>query len=75
MINDLSKNPEWSEIKAFLLNELVEKPLTIKTDGISHERIAIELISTNKASEKIVKAIKKLERITKEHAVKSKPFR
>lgn len=57
------KSIEWQEIKAFFKAELEDKPMSIKTDGISAERIALEVLAANKANEKINKIIKKFERL------------
>jgi len=57
------KSIEWQEIKAFFKAELEDKPMSIKTDGLSAERIALEVLASNKATEKINKIIKKFERL------------
>jgi len=62
MTNSFLQSIEWQEIKAFFKAELEDKPLSIKTDGLSAERIALEVIASQKANDKVLRAIRKLER-------------
>jgi hypothetical protein len=59
------KTKEWEEIKSFFKSEIIDTPLKIKTDGLSSERIALEVRGSQLASEKILKAIRKFERLGK----------
>ncbi len=66
---------EWSEIKDFIKSEIIDKPLDIKTDGLSAERIAIEVLASQLATKKILKVIAKMERLGKKIEIENKSFR
>jgi len=54
---------DWQELKKVLIDEIVDKPLKIKTDGKSIELIALELRASQLASEKIIKFVRKIEKL------------
>ena len=62
-IKNFIKTEEWQEIKTFFKGELLDKPLNIKLDGMSNERIALEVRASQLAGEKIKKMISKFERM------------
>lgn len=64
MINykSLIKSQEWLDIKSIFKSELIDKPLSIKTDNKSIESIALEVRASQIACEKVLKIIKKVER-------------
>ena len=61
----LIKSAEWLEIKEFIKSEIIDKPLDIKTDGLSAERIAVEVLASQLATKKVLKVIAKMERLGK----------
>ena len=69
------KTKEWLEIKDFLKSEIIDKPLDIKTDGLSAERIAIEVLASQLATKKILKAVAKMERLGAKIAIENKSFK
>jgi hypothetical protein len=71
----LVKTKEWLEIKDFLKSEIIDKPLDIKTDGLSAERIAIEVLASQLATKKILKAVAKMERLGAKIAIENKSFK
>jgi hypothetical protein len=74
-ISNLIKTQEWQEIKNFFKAEIEDKPLSIKTDGLSAERIALEVLSSQLATKKIMSAIRKFERLGSKEPKEIKPFR
>ena len=62
-IQSFIKTAEWQEIKSFFKGELLDKPLNIKLDGMSNDRIALEVRASQLAGEKIKKMISKFERM------------
>ncbi len=74
MTSNFLKSDDWKEAKGFLIAEIKDRPLNIKTEGLSAERIAIEVRASQIASEKIVKAIKRLERMITLERKQSQPF-
>ena len=71
----LVKTKEWLEIKDFIKSEIIDKPLDIKTDGLSAERIAIEVLASQLATKKILKAVAKMERLGAKIAIENKSFK
>ena len=71
----LVKTKEWLEIKDFLKSEIIDKPLDIKTDVLSAERIAIEVLASQLATKKILKAVAKMERLGAKIAIENKSFK
>lgn len=71
----LVKSAEWLEIKDFLKSEIIDKPLDIKTDGLSAERIAIEVLASQLATKKVLKVIAKMERLGSKIAIENKSFK
>ncbi|OQA77489.1 MAG: hypothetical protein BWY30_01083 [Tenericutes bacterium ADurb.Bin239] len=71
----LIKSKEWLEIKDFLKSEIIDKPLDIKTDGLSAERIAIEVLASQLATKKILKAVAKMERLGAKIEIENKSFK
>ncbi len=69
------KTKEWLEIKDFLKSEIIDKPLDIKTDGLSAERIAIEVLASQLATKKILKAVAKMERLGAKIEIENKSFK
>ena len=63
------KSQEWKEIKEYLTSEIIDKPFSIKTNGLSAESIAIEVRASQIAIEKIIKAMRRLERKGKQDEV------
>lgn len=65
MINykSLIKSQEWLDVKSIFNSELIDKPLGIKTEGKSIEMIALEVRASQLACEKVLKIIKKVERL------------
>lgn len=72
--NIFLKSEEWKEIKSFLKDEIVDKPLYVKTEGKTAEVIALEYKASELAGKKIDKAIKRLERKMKAPLIENKPF-
>ena len=71
----ITKSAEWLEIKDFLKSEIIDKPLDIKTDGLSAERIAIEVLASQLATKKILKAVAKMERLGAKIEIENKSFK
>ena len=71
----LVKTKEWLEIKDFLKSEIIDKPLDIKTDGLSAERIAIEVLASQLATKKVLKAVAKMERLGAKIEIENKSFK
>ena len=71
----LVKTKEWLEIKEFIKSEIIDKPLDIKTDGLSAERIAIEVLASQLATKKVLKVIAKMERLGNKIAIENKSFK
>ena len=71
----LVKTKEWLEIKDFIKSEIIDKPLDIKTDGLSADRIAIEVLASQLATKKILKAVAKMERLGAKIAIENKSFK
>ena len=58
------KHPEWQQVEIFLKNELCEKPINLKNyTGMSSDAIAMDILSTKIANDKIIKALSKLKRL------------
>jgi len=73
-IDAFLKSSEWQELKQFFFEEFLDKPLKIKTDGKSIEKIALEVMASNIASKKLALAIKKFERMAKPQIKQDKPY-
>ena len=71
----LVKSKEWQEIKDFIKSEIIDKPLDIKTDGLSAERIAIEVLASQIATKKVLKVIAKMERLGNKVVIENKSFK
>lgn len=71
----LVKSKEWQEIKDFIKSEIIDKPLEIKTDGLSAERIAIEVLASQIATKKVLKVIAKMERLGNKVVIENKSFK
>ena len=71
----LIKSAEWLEIKEFIKSEIIDKPLDIKTDGLSAERIAVEVLASQLATKKVLKVIAKMERLGNKIAIENKSFK
>lgn len=71
----LVKSKEWLEIKDFIKSEIIDKPLDIKTDGLSAERIAIEVLASQIATKKVLKVIAKMERLGSKMVIENKSFK
>lgn len=65
---------DWQEIKAFIKAEIIDKPLEIKTEGLSAERIALEVLASQIATKKIMKVINKIERLGGKTITDNKSF-
>lgn len=74
-ITNLIKTEEWKELKEFFNREIVDKPLTIKTDGMDADRIAIEVLASQLATKKIISAIRKFERLGAKDLVKAESWK
>ena len=62
------------EVKAFLVEEFIDKPVKIKTEGKSDRCVAREVEASNIAAKKLALALRKFERDVKVTVVESKPF-
>ena len=71
----LVKTKEWLEIKDFIKSEIIDKPLDIKTDGLSSERIALEVLASQMATKKVLKVIAKMERLGAKIEIENKSFK
>ena len=71
----LIKSKEWLEIKDFLKSEIIDKPLDITTDGLSAERIAVEVLASQLATKKVLKVIAKMERLGNKIVIENKSFK
>jgi len=71
----LVKTKEWLEIKDFIKSEIIDKPLDIKTDGLSAERIALEVLASQMATKKVLKVIAKMERLGAKIEIENKSFK
>ena len=69
------KTKEWLEIKDFIKSEIIDKPLDIKTDGLSAERIALEVLASQIATKKVLKVIAKMERLGNKIVIENKSFK
>lgn len=65
---------DWQEVKAFIKAEIIDKPLEIKTEGLSAERIALEVLASQIATKKIMKVINKIERLGGKTITDNKSF-
>ena len=54
---------DYQDFKAFIMAQLVDKPIEVKTDGKTAEIIALEYKACELAGKKIAKAIKRFERL------------
>lgn len=70
----LVKTGDWQEVKAFIKAEIIDKPLEIKTEGLSAERIALEVLASQIATKKIMKVINKIERLGGKTITDNKSF-
>ena len=68
------KTGEWQEVKAFFKDEIIDKPLDIKTEGLSAERIALEVLASQLATKKIIKLINKIERLGNKTVIDNSRF-
>jgi len=64
-----TKSNDWLELKEILTEEFTLKPLSIKTDKLSAEQIAIEVRASQIASERIKKFIGKIQAKDKRKAL------
>ena len=71
----LVKTKEWLEIKEFIKSEIIDKPLDIKTDGLSAGRIAVEVLASQLATKKVLKVIAKMERLGSKIVIENKSFK
>ena len=71
----LVKTKEWLEIKEFIKSEIIDKPLDIKTDGLSADRIAVEVLASQLATKKVLKVIAKMERLGNKIVIENKSFK
>jgi len=71
----ITKSAEWLEIKDFIKSEIIDKPLDIKTDGLSAERIALEVLASQMATKKVLKVIAKMERLGAKIEIENKSFK
>jgi len=62
IIEQFIKTKDWQELKSIMRDEFENKPLKIKTDGMTAEQIALEVKSSQIAYAKLDKFIKKLDR-------------
>ena len=67
------KTQEWIDLKGFFKDEIIDRPLDIKTD-FSTERIALEVRASQLATAKVLKAIRKFERLAGKELVEQKPY-
>ncbi len=74
-IKSLVKSQEWQELKEYFNSEILDKPLTIKTDGMDADRIAIEVLASQLSVKKIINAIRKLERIGNKEIAKTESWK
>lgn len=61
MLSNLIETSDWQELKDLLKEEFELKPLSIKTDNMSAEQIAIEVRASQIANERINKFIRKIQ--------------
>ena len=61
-ISSFIKSKEYLELKAFLIEEFIDKPMKIKTDGKTAETIALEVMASNISAKKFAQALRKFER-------------
>ena len=71
----ITKSAEWLEIKDFIKSEIIDKPLDIKTDGLSAERIALEVLASQMATKKVLRVIAKMERLGAKIEIENKSFK
>jgi hypothetical protein len=61
MLSNLIETKDWQDLKDLLKEEFELKPLSIKTDNMSAEQIAIEVRASQIANERINKFIRKVQ--------------
>lgn len=74
IIQNFIKTAEWKEIKDFFKGELLDKPLNIKLDGMSNDRIALEVRASQLAGDKVKKMISKFERMGGKEAISKEEY-
>lgn len=74
-IKTFVKSPEYKEFKDFMLLEFCDTPVKIKTDKMSNEMIALEYKASELACKKLLKGIKKFERLAGMGLRKPEPYR
>jgi len=65
--------PDYQELKQFISNELITRPLDIKATDV--DGIALEVRASQIAIDKVLKAFKKFELTAKPEIVKQEVFR
>lgn len=63
-IKSIVSSDGWSEVEEYIKSQLVDNPMNIKTEGKDDRAIAIEVRASQIASEKIVKALRRLKRLS-----------
>ena len=74
-VKSFIQSAEYQEFKAFIMAQMVDKPIEVKTDGKSAEVIALEYKACELAGKKILKAIKRFERLVPKEIKPAIPFR
>lgn len=69
------KSKEWLLAKTFLIEELADKPMKIKTEGLNAEAIAVEVRAAQMAAKAMARAIRKFEMKELPRASEEKPYR
>jgi hypothetical protein len=60
-LQNFAKTPEWDELKQMLLDEFELKPLSINTDKLSPEQIAVEVRASQIANDRMKKFMRKIQ--------------
>jgi hypothetical protein len=60
-LENFVNSDDWKKLKQLLKEEFENKPMSIKTDNMSAEQIAIEVRASQIANERVNKFIKKLQ--------------
>lgn len=63
--NSFIKSSEYQEFKQFMLSQFTDKPFELKTEGKSAEIIALETKASELAAKKLLKGIRRFERLVK----------
>jgi hypothetical protein len=63
--NSFSKSSEYQEFKKFMLSQFIDKPFELKTEGKSADIIALETKASELAAKKLLKGIRRFERMVK----------